>query len=132
MDCNIFVRQEIPYNITTDGPCPFDESICLDNNSTVILDTGLIDSRDDFGLNTPDNQRLQVRMKAECAPIRTEGYTTTFNLSADRSYTQYWYGASGANFTYEWSNDERWEFLQLVDQALNIDVAQTNDDYNIE
>ncbi|KAF3766253.1 hypothetical protein M406DRAFT_11941, partial [Cryphonectria parasitica EP155] len=130
--CDTFVHRNLPYNITTTAECPFDKNICLDDNSTIVLDSGLVDSREDFGLNTPDGQQFQIRMRVECAPIRTEGYTTNFNLSDDRSYTQYWYGPSGGNFTYEWTNDELWELRKLAIQSANFDVAQTNDDYNID
>ncbi|OTA99476.1 hypothetical protein M426DRAFT_255537 [Hypoxylon sp. CI-4A] len=110
-----FVRQELPFSVDLNADCPFDPSLCRSNNSNIILDTGLIDSLYDLGMNTPPEDRLLFRKVLQCAPLITEGYKKDYIYSDDRSYTRYYYGEPlwflrpisfiPANVTYEYPTD---------------------------
>jgi hypothetical protein len=119
LECSTFVKQRLGSEIQTNASCPFHPSLCKSQNGNLLIDTGYLDSHDDFGINTVAQDRFQLRRVIHCAPLVTEGRTSQFNLTADRSYTQYYYGQtrspslqsiSVANFTYEYTNDAEYEF----------------------
>ncbi|KUJ19581.1 uncharacterized protein LY89DRAFT_717054 [Mollisia scopiformis] len=57
--------------------------MCLGpTNSTLHLDTGLVDSRADLGINGQD--RTQWRKKMSCVPITTDGYIRAVRSDADQ------------------------------------------------
>ena len=114
LGCSTFVQKRLSTSVTTNASCPFDPAICKSQNSNLILDTGMLDSHKDFGLNTPADQRWQFRTRIHCAPLTTKGYTTTYNTSSDRSYTQYHYGNfPGMNATRTFSNDVTLEIHEI-------------------
>ncbi|KAK4450614.1 hypothetical protein QBC34DRAFT_297082 [Podospora aff. communis PSN243] len=91
----MFPVPRLPYTVSM-GPCPFlGEGRCLSNdtsvNTTLILDTGLLDSHVHLGINAPPRDRSNIRHRMECSPIDvsdviqpldpTNG-TVTFNVSA--------------------------------------------------
>ncbi|KAK7949284.1 uncharacterized protein PG986_010170 [Apiospora aurea] len=105
-DCNRFVVQNLPTE-TSDGnsACPFASDVCRDNATNIRLDTGYLDSNDHLGLNAPQDQRFLWRKVLSCAPLRTDGYTTS-HIYENRSFTSYHYGSQVAqnqasvNYTY--------------------------------
>jgi hypothetical protein len=126
LGCNTYVTQQLPFNVTTKATCPFPGDICVTNDSNIVVDTGYLDSHVDFGLNAPESERFKFRLALECAPLRTEGYTSVYNLSSTRSVTRYHYGESmlyGSNFTIQSSND-------LYADEMRIGV--TGSDYSIK
>lgn len=79
--CEIYVKPRIDFKISTDN-CPFESQIC--RNSTppaVVLDSGLLDSNYDFGINASPKQRVKFRRKSVCAPLVTEGYSSFLTTS---------------------------------------------------
>ncbi|KAJ9151962.1 Cytochrome p450 protein [Pleurostoma richardsiae] len=92
LGCNTFPKAKLPTAVVTNASCPF--SICKNNNSNLLLDTGYLDSHDHLGLNASPDQRFQVR-----------------------SYTRYYYGpppvysSSERNHTYEYGNDDEAEYV---------------------
>lgn len=77
--------KEPETQVTTNASCPFQESICLSQDANFIIDTGLLDVREDFGLNMPSDQILKYRRVLHCAPLVTDGYTTIYNFSSEIS-----------------------------------------------
>ncbi|KAI9150808.1 hypothetical protein HJFPF1_10585 [Paramyrothecium foliicola] len=90
-DCSAFVRPALPISVTANASCPFDSSICLSQDANLILDTGLMDSHFDLGLNSPPVSRFKLRFKMHCAPLVTEGYKSTYVLG-NSTYLRYLYG----------------------------------------
>ncbi|KAI1360100.1 hypothetical protein F5Y08DRAFT_349023 [Xylaria arbuscula] len=77
LDCGRLVARSIPRQIDTQAPCPFlNKDICRTSNKNIRIDSGYIDSRDSYGLNTPDNEKVLSRFVAHCAPMKTQGYTS--------------------------------------------------------
>ena len=86
------------------------------------MDTGLIDSHEDFGINAPKSERIQYRKVATCAPINRkslgdqslsrmvpfESQNDTSNGHVGDSIAEYFYGpvlGSGSNATFTYNND---------------------------
>ena len=106
-----FVKPTISWTSTVNAPCPFNDDLCLEKNRAFEMDTGLLDSREDLGLNTPDNGRLFYRRVTTCAPIHTKGYAREIEVavSSDSStwndtYVLVDYGAlSELDYTYRYN-----------------------------
>jgi hypothetical protein len=91
----MFPVPRLPYTVSR-GPCPFlGESRCLSNdtsvNTTLVLDTGLLDSHVHLGINALLKDRSNIRHRMECSPIDVSDMvrpldsnngTVTFNISA--------------------------------------------------
>lgn len=74
-DCPSFVRVSLPGSLDNNYTCPFDDKLCQFDFGNVRLDSGLLDSHHDLGINAPMEERFSYRRITECAPLRTEGYT---------------------------------------------------------
>jgi hypothetical protein len=77
--------------VTSNASCPFDDSICLSKDSNLVLDSGLMDSLDDFGLNWAPQSRFKLRYKTHCAPLVIEGYSSPYPFG-NTTYLRYQYG----------------------------------------
>ncbi|KAF2192030.1 hypothetical protein K469DRAFT_696089 [Zopfia rhizophila CBS 207.26] len=66
--CRAYVRPSLPYATNANAPCPFGSEIC--NAPAFQMDTGLLDSHFDFGINAPPRDRVQFRRVATCVPLR--------------------------------------------------------------
>lgn len=117
-ECDRHKKQQLNFS-SRRVPCPF-EDLCLGPlNNSLALDSGFLDSRDDFGINAKDEDRIQIRITATCSPITTEGYTksgtTLLNYQAynkpdtygqtNVNYIASFYGTTGLNNTYLGFND---------------------------
>ncbi|KUJ06627.1 uncharacterized protein LY89DRAFT_400559 [Mollisia scopiformis] len=81
LDCDKFVVKNLKSKTTqTNSTCPFPGpgAVCRNNETGLRIDSGYLDSNDDFGLNNPAHERLQWRYVLECAPLVTEGLTSNF------------------------------------------------------
>lgn len=92
-ECSTFLRGALSPTIISNASCPFDSSLCLSQDSNVILDSGLMDSHTDLGLNWPPESRFQLQHKLHCAPLVTEGYRSNYSYG-DREFVRYQYGDS--------------------------------------
>ena len=90
-DCNAFHVPSLPRSIDTNAPCPFADGICRSNSSNLLLDTGYLDTHEHLGLNAPKDQRMLVRQRYHCAPLITDGFTST-KTENGTDYVQYHYG----------------------------------------
>ncbi|KAJ2977882.1 hypothetical protein NUW58_g7671 [Xylaria curta] len=91
LDCGRFVIQNLTSIIDDDASCPFGDDICRSSSKNLRIDTGYIDSREHFGLNSPD--RFFARSVLHCAPIKTKGYTSLRSTSMG-NFTLYHYGST--------------------------------------
>ncbi|KAF8851543.1 hypothetical protein BDZ45DRAFT_695838 [Acephala macrosclerotiorum] len=123
-ECDIYKQVQLNWS-SRNTVCPFDDSLCLGPaNGSLYMDTGLLDSRDDFGVNSQDKDRVQWRRNVTCVPITTDGYVksgnSTLTLSGELSlqgdnndlvtpipynYTAAYYGPSDINGTLFGMND---------------------------
>lgn len=103
LDCTSFIIDHLPSTVDKQAPCPFaGAEICRLQSSNLRLDTGLLDSSEFFGWNSPESQRIFFRNVLECAPLITEPYSQYINTSVN-NYTIYSYGFNwmGFNYTYQ-------------------------------
>ncbi|KAL5360493.1 hypothetical protein BJX96DRAFT_184582 [Aspergillus floccosus] len=112
--CNIYAQTRLALHTTTNASCPFQSGMCLEGDTAAFaMDTGLLDSRDDLGINTPDDDRLLFRKFVSCAPLTRAGHITVHNDSnplpnfpySDYLVAAYHYGPSyqgneTQNYTY--------------------------------
>ncbi|KPI39496.1 uncharacterized protein AB675_5103 [Cyphellophora attinorum] len=100
MQCSTYEKPALTYKAVTNASCPFDKSMCL-NNLVYQLDTGLLDTHKDLGINMPTSGRVGFRKVSTCAPISQTGFMT--NRTSDGTDGWYHYGGIGAlglNTTY--------------------------------
>lgn len=125
-ECDKYQRKQLNWT-STKVPCIYD-GLCLgDSDGTLQMSTALLDSRDDFGINSRDDDRIQLKKIATCVPINPNNYTRHGNMTINYynpngggihgaikvNYTAMLYGASAiddggstdfANVTYVYTN----------------------------
>ncbi|KAI0023953.1 hypothetical protein F4780DRAFT_798170 [Xylariomycetidae sp. FL0641] len=74
--CTRFVTDRLKYKMNANASCPFQEEMCRGRESNLLLDTGYLDSNDDFGMNAPVIDRFAWRHVLHCAPIETAGFVS--------------------------------------------------------
>lgn len=85
-ECDMFKRSQLNWT-TRNTTCPFTGGLCLgSSNGSIQLDTGLIDSRNDLGINSQDDARVQYRRVTTCVPIvNDERYVRIENTTVDNT-----------------------------------------------
>jgi hypothetical protein len=91
--CNTYLKPRLPLVSTRGISCPFGDDICKLDSDNLMMDTGYLDSLDDLGINSAPNERFQLRMVHQCAPLKTQGYTQDFNDSTYGAVKQAMYGS---------------------------------------
>ncbi|KAI9149485.1 cytochrome p450 protein [Paramyrothecium foliicola] len=94
-DCGFMAKKSLPMTIDSRADCPFNESLCLSGDSNILIDSGLLDSHDDLGMNSPPESRFQYREVLHCAPLTTDGHRSNFTDRFNRTYSLYEYGPIG-------------------------------------
>ncbi|KAK8055113.1 hypothetical protein PG993_000340 [Apiospora rasikravindrae] len=108
LDCGTYVKKRMPFTVTVNASCPFDPRICRRVNGSLLLDTGLMDSHDDFGINAPSNERWQFRKTVHCSPLITNGFTSQYNITQGTPWRLYYYGENsveGFNWTHQYPDN---------------------------
>ncbi|KAF2020285.1 hypothetical protein BU24DRAFT_448587 [Aaosphaeria arxii CBS 175.79] len=106
-DCHPYVKSKLKTTVIRNASCPFDEKMCKSKDKNLIVDSGYIDSLKDLGINTPKENRFQLRLVHHCAPVVTEGYNMRIKREDDgEEVMQYYYGElthaeHGENYTQE-------------------------------
>jgi hypothetical protein len=78
--CNSPGRHFVDWTYNTTDTCPFGNVSCLSNRS-LVLDSGLVDSHVDLGINTRKKNRIAFRKTLTCAIPDLEDYTAVFDRS---------------------------------------------------
>jgi len=91
-NCESYARKRPRWDLTEQATCPFTGDMCYSAphmttaNLAVHLDSSLINSDLDLGINAPTSERITIRKTLTCAPIKTEGFSRTVrpaNASSD-------------------------------------------------
>ena len=128
-----FPRVRLPYSVDTQQYCPFSgRTACLGVNNTVVneamaMDTGQLDSHNDFGINAPSGDRITFRKRVTCSPVQggeliSEPVVQTVNLTYSgrtgagiAGNLTYYYvdiGPVGTNnYTFVWSANSRYDYV---------------------
>lgn len=97
-DCDAFKRVELDWT-SANVQCPFHDLCLGPANTTLSMDTGYLDSRDDLGINGNDEDRIQWRQVTTCVPIKTEGYIESGSTSIHYSDRTFGGGSTTVNYT---------------------------------
>ncbi|KAI1778679.1 hypothetical protein F4818DRAFT_306952 [Hypoxylon cercidicola] len=92
LDCTLFVTKNLDIVVDESAPCPFKNGICRSDNANLLLDTGYISSDSHLGINSHPDEVIRIRNTLHCAPLVTEGYTSSRTTST-LNYTRYHYGS---------------------------------------
>lgn len=131
LDCTLFVTKDLDITVDDLAPCPFKNGICRSDDTNLLLDTGYINSDNHLGINAHPNEVIRIRNTLHCAPLVTEGHTSTRTTST-LNYTRYHYGSraptSSGNST---KVDYTIEVKDLASQYIE-DVQHGSTQYNLE
>ncbi|KAL8924268.1 MAG: hypothetical protein Q9172_002741 [Xanthocarpia lactea] len=88
--CNQYAQRRLGWTTNPNATCPFAPELCMygDAPTGYEMDTGLLNSQEDLGINAPDSDRVQYRKVTTCSPIHTRGYYEEYN-ETDVSRQQY-------------------------------------------
>ncbi|KAI8945458.1 hypothetical protein F4801DRAFT_597842 [Xylaria longipes] len=134
-DCSMFVQRAItPFKVDFNASCPFASRVCQSRDSNLVIDSGLLNSDEHFGINTPPDQRVQLRQVTSCAPLVSEGYTSSAWEPEGRQLTRYHYGISSSlsSSTSNDTDDYTFQFANVQSKDL-LKVSSTYgiQDYNL-
>lgn len=73
LSCKGYTKPSLPFKYNLHSKCPF-ENACA-HGDILELDTGLLDSNTDFGVNQPLENRIGFRKLSTCAPLSTSGFS---------------------------------------------------------
>lgn len=77
--CNTFGRRNAQWKMEwTRSGCLFSDNLCLEN-TTLSIDSGLIASDLDLGINSPPADRVNLRTSLQCSPLKQDGYAKTYS-----------------------------------------------------
>lgn len=113
-ECGVLINTRLDTNKTRHTECPFG-NLCKPNTTSITMDSGLIDSHKDLGMNTPKSHRFAVRNVWQCSVLETRGHTSMMNISNTQSFKLYNYsmGSDGRiQPTHMASNDAHDEYLR--------------------
>ena len=110
LQCGQFIQRQLRWTSSQNSPCPFSPEMCYSGDMTAYeMDTGLIDSHDDLGINAARKNRIQYRKVTTCSPIQTKEYRKEVNDTDINSPTfgdtlvQYFYGdVLNVSYTYQY------------------------------
>jgi hypothetical protein len=100
LNCGSYVRPNIPFSVNQNDSCPFESGICwMGDTAAFSMDTGLMNSHLDFGINAAPKDRVLFRRKATCAPIHTIPFATFANTTLGNTLYINAGPAQGLNYT---------------------------------
>jgi hypothetical protein len=74
--CTTFGRKTPSWNSSLQPGCPFG-GLCYDN-MTFVVDSGYIASDLNLGINSHRTDRMSLRLREECAPLKNDGYMSIY------------------------------------------------------
>ena len=65
--CSSYMAPQLPSTVDRLSACPFGENVC--STSAVRIDSGIIDSGLQLGINSPPGEKVGLRKVTTCAPV---------------------------------------------------------------
>lgn len=110
-DCSSYPVSQIPYAVSTNSPCPFNETMCILGPDTAFqMDTGFFDSHQVLGINAPSSDRVSIRKLATCSVLQDKLYLKASNITESDGSTHYAYDTLyfgpylPDNYTYQYTD----------------------------
>jgi hypothetical protein len=72
---------EIRWHTDRKADCPFAAEACYNLSTPISMNTGYLDSHEIFGLNAVLEERVAVRKKTTCLPLRLRNWVDTVNTT---------------------------------------------------
>jgi hypothetical protein len=109
--CGTYARPSIPFTTNQNASCPFAAELCAYNGQSAFqMDTGLLDSQTDFGINAPPKDRIKFRRVTTCAPVKhgsglgsTRNDSTYGTILYVNAGSKYYMGEPYQNYTFEYT-----------------------------
>jgi hypothetical protein len=98
LKCNTYATPHIKWD-GKKADCPFKDGICYPNN-TYQMDTGLMDSHHDLGINAPQEERLKYRRVTTCSILKGQGYANDNNKTQPVTWNYGPTSTGNSTFTY--------------------------------
>jgi hypothetical protein len=86
-DCGHFVRRSLvgkQSSVDMQAACPFGGDACA--TKAARIDSGILDSNNDIGLNAPPKESVSFRRVTTCAPIQVSRYATVWKDNLTEAY----------------------------------------------
>jgi hypothetical protein len=62
LGCNLYVNNELPWTSDVNATCPFASGLCVGGDTAAYsMDTGILESQEALGINTPSWERITYR-----------------------------------------------------------------------
>lgn len=75
LTCGTFPKPSLHYTVNQNASCPFQGGICkISDTAAFEMDTGLLDTHEDLGINAPPADRIKYRKMTTCAPLQTRSF----------------------------------------------------------
>ncbi|CAM1507698.1 Fc.00g045460.m01.CDS01 [Cosmosporella sp. VM-42] len=105
---NFLMKRKLKWTRWHNTACPFGEGICLGDNTfpAFQMETMLLDSHEDFGMNAPKNDRFALQKTTTCVPLDVQTWSEVVDGTLNgENITQVYFGAtSSSQYTYSVSN----------------------------
>lgn len=75
-NCDTFQSSALKYRVLHNQTCPFAAELCRPDVGTLTLDTGLLDTHTDLGINAAKADRLLYRKASKCTVLNDTKQTT--------------------------------------------------------
>jgi hypothetical protein len=107
--CGTYLAPRLNWTTVSNASCPFGDELCSEISPTIELDTGILDSHWDLGINALQMDRLGYRRVTTCTVLNDTRHTTNWIKQNDSSSWAYAnFGPSLLytlqNTTYSYSN----------------------------
>lgn len=86
-DCGHFVQRSLvgtQASVDKQAACPFGSNACM--TKAMRIDSGLLDSNKDIGLNAPPRDSVSFRRVTTCAPIQIDRFATVWKENLTEAY----------------------------------------------
>lgn len=128
-NCKTYIKDRLQYSKRLNVSCPFSNGMCLHNASVIQLDTGYLDSHNDFGINAAPDDRFAYRSVATCAPLKRDGYVRTQPIPGNEENVEsfYFFGNMGRNDT----DSQAFSWKAWQEPVLGQDLSFNFSDYTV-
>lgn len=130
--CNLYTAAQLPLNVNSKAPCPFNTSMCKSLDENLVLDTGRLNSLKHFGINLPPDNQFDLRVVHECAPLVTEGFMDTVNDTDTGAVARVFYGegSNGAFHPRAWTYEVPLDFPYSPSNGTGY-IGTSRPEYNL-
>lgn len=105
INCDRYRTPAVPFGTSYATACNIGD-LCISGNDSnpLVMDTGLLNSQEIFGVNAPPDSQVELRKLAVCSPINVTAYARNFDSNSTYLVRYYLGDAQGRNqtFSVEW------------------------------